>query len=89
MSVYPPYWIMNGWTNLYETWYVYQSTCVYPNSVIQKSLPSLIPTVQPLIFLRQNLNIAWKPVPIFIKLGMHIMSHEATSTAYFIYLLDH
>jgi hypothetical protein len=25
LSVYPPYQLLNAWTNLYETWYVYQS----------------------------------------------------------------
>jgi hypothetical protein len=39
-------------------------------------------TLQTLKFLWQNLNIAWTLVPIYMKLGLFIMPHEAVSTAY-------
>jgi hypothetical protein len=29
--------------------------------------------------MRQNLNIARMPLPVFVKLGMHIKPHEAIS----------
>jgi hypothetical protein len=33
----------------------------------------VMPTLEPFIFLRQNLNITWTPVPIFMKLGIYIL----------------
>jgi hypothetical protein len=41
VSVYPSYQLLNGWTNLYETWYVYHGTWVHLNGVLHKSLPSV------------------------------------------------
>jgi hypothetical protein len=80
---------LNSWKNLCETWYVYHGTWAHLNGVIKISLPS-VPTLQPLKFLRQNINIAWAPIPIFMKLGTYeyIMPREAISTAYFINPLD-
>jgi hypothetical protein len=46
--------------------------------------PSVIPALQTLRFLGQNLNIAWTPVLIFMKLGTYIMPPESISTAHFI-----
>jgi hypothetical protein len=57
------------------------SQCTESNSVLLKFLPSVIPTLLLLKLLRQNLNIAWTPLPLFIKLGIHIVPYEAISTA--------
>jgi hypothetical protein len=57
--VYPPLLISNAWTNLHESWYVYHATWSHLNGIHHTSLPSVIPTLQPVKFLRQNLNIAW------------------------------
>jgi hypothetical protein len=69
------------WNLLYISWHL-----SHLNVVLHKSLPSVIPTLRPLKFLRQNLNIAWTPVPIFVKLGIlvrvYVIPHEAISTAY-------
>jgi hypothetical protein len=42
MSVYslPPE-LLNAWTDLYETWYVYRGTWAHLNSILHKSLPSV------------------------------------------------
>jgi hypothetical protein len=76
---------MTGQTNIYETWFVYHGTWDNFNGLIHKSLPSVIPVLQPIKFLRQNLNITWTPLAVFIELGTYIMPHEAISTAYLIY----
>jgi hypothetical protein len=68
--------------------YVYQGTWDHHNGIIHKSLTSVIPILQPLKFLRKNLNIAWMLVPIFMRLGMYMMSHEAMSKVYFIHPFD-
>jgi hypothetical protein len=81
LHVYP-YQLLNAWTNIYETWYVYHGTWANLNGVIHKSLPIVILWLQHLEFLRQNLNIAWMPVVIFMKLGLWIMPPEAFSTVY-------
>jgi hypothetical protein len=67
-----PALLLNGWTNIHGTWYEYQGIWTNPNSVIHKSFPSIIPTLHPLIFLRQNLHIAWTPVPVLMKRGVYI-----------------
>jgi hypothetical protein len=41
LSLYPPYQILNAWTNLYETWYVYHGTWAHFNGVLHKSLQSV------------------------------------------------
>jgi hypothetical protein len=43
--VYPPYQILNAWTNFYETWYVYHGTSAHLNGVIRKYLPSIFVSV--------------------------------------------
>jgi hypothetical protein len=53
-------------------------------SVLHNSFPSVIPTLQPFKLLRQNLNIAWTPVPAFTKLRKNFMLHKSISTAYII-----
>jgi hypothetical protein len=63
------------------TWYVYHNTWVHLNGVIHKSHPSVIPTLQPLKFLKQTSNIGLTPLPILMKLGTYIMPHEAISMA--------
>jgi hypothetical protein len=40
VCVSPTYHLLNAWTNLYETWYVYHGTWVYLSGVLHKSLPS-------------------------------------------------
>jgi hypothetical protein len=42
-------------------WYIYHATWVHFKRLLHKSLQSLIPTLQPFKFLRQNFNIAWTP----------------------------
>jgi hypothetical protein len=49
---------------------VYLSTRGHLNSAFPKFLPSVIPTLQPLKFLRRNLNSAWTHVSVFMKLHM-------------------
>jgi hypothetical protein len=34
-----PYQLLNAWTSLYETWYVYRGTWAHLNGVLYKSLP--------------------------------------------------
>jgi hypothetical protein len=68
--------------------YVYQGTWARLKGVIYKSIPLVIPTLQSLRFSRQNLNIAWTPIPIFMKLGTFIMQYQEISKAYVINLLD-
>jgi hypothetical protein len=81
------YWLMclhrdskwhsvTGHLNWHANWHCVNGpyVCV---CAIKTSLPSVIPTLQPHKFLRQNLNIAWMPVPIFMKLGTYIMPCEA------------
>jgi hypothetical protein len=41
VSVYPPYQLLNAWTNISETWYVYHGTWAHLNGVLHKSLPSV------------------------------------------------
>jgi hypothetical protein len=63
---------LNAWSNHYEIWCVYHGTWAHLNGVIHRSFPSVISILQFLKFLRKNLNIAWTPVPIFMKLCMYI-----------------
>jgi hypothetical protein len=37
----PPYKLLNAWTNLYETWYVYYGTWTHLNCILHKSFPSV------------------------------------------------
>jgi hypothetical protein len=67
-----PFYLFYGWTNFYETWYAYHGVWAYLNGAIHKSLPPLIPTLRFCKLLRQNLNVAWTPVLIFMKLGKYI-----------------
>jgi hypothetical protein len=60
------------WNLVCISWYLCKSQRHF-----HKCLPLVISTLQPLKFLRQNLSIAWTPVPTFRKLGMYIMPHEA------------
>jgi hypothetical protein len=41
LFVCPPYKRLNGWTNLYETWYVYHGTWAHLNGILHKSIPSV------------------------------------------------
>jgi hypothetical protein len=41
VSLHYPYRLLNVWTNLYETMYVYHGTRAHLSSVIDKSLPSV------------------------------------------------
>jgi hypothetical protein len=46
VSVYPPpHELLNGWTNLYETWYIYHGTWAHFNGMFRKSLPSVCVSV--------------------------------------------
>jgi hypothetical protein len=45
VSVYPHYWLLKAWTNLYETWYVYHGSWAHLNGLIKKSLPSVFVSV--------------------------------------------
>lgn len=55
-------------------WYV---TWTNFNYALKKSFSVVIPTLQPLKFLKQNVNIAWTPVQIFMKLmSCHMKPHK-------------
>jgi hypothetical protein len=57
VCVYPPYKLLNGWTTLYETWYVYHGTWAHINGVVHKSLPSVcVPIGYPPPVARQRLG---------------------------------
>jgi hypothetical protein len=47
------YILLNVWTNLYETWYVYHGTWAHLNGVFHKFLPSVCQYVYPFIVARQ------------------------------------
>jgi hypothetical protein len=49
------------------------------DSTLNKSLPSVLPTLQPLELLTLSLYTALMPAAIFMKLGMYVMTHEAIS----------
>jgi hypothetical protein len=50
VCVSTPHQLSNAWTDLYVTWYAYNGTWAHLNGVTHKSLPSVIPTLQPLKF---------------------------------------
>jgi hypothetical protein len=37
----PPNELLNAWTNLYETWYIYHGTWIHLNGGLHKSVPSV------------------------------------------------
>jgi hypothetical protein len=41
VCVYPPYQILNAWTNIYETWNVYHCTWTHLTVELHKSLPTI------------------------------------------------
>jgi hypothetical protein len=41
MFVYPSYWLLNAWTNLYETWCIHHGSWTHQKGVLHKSLPSV------------------------------------------------
>jgi hypothetical protein len=47
------YKLLNAWTNIYETWYVYHENCTHLNGVFHKSFPSVCVSVflSPLLLL--------------------------------------
>jgi hypothetical protein len=45
VSLNPTYLHLNVWTNLYETWYVYNGHWAHLNGVLHKSLPSVCITL--------------------------------------------
>jgi hypothetical protein len=45
LSVYSPYQFLNAWTNLYETWYVYDGTWAQLNGILHKFFPSVCVSV--------------------------------------------
>jgi hypothetical protein len=68
LCAYPPQQLLNTWTNLYDTWCIHHGTCAHLNGLLCKSFPSVILTLQPLP--KQNVHIAWTPIPILMKLGI-------------------
>jgi hypothetical protein len=85
----PPISFWMAWPILMNhTYHVYKGAWAHLNGVRHKFLPSVIPTLQPLKFVWQNLNFAWTPVPIFMKLGVYILPRDAISTAYLLNSLD-
>jgi hypothetical protein len=46
----------NGWTSLYETWYVYRGNWAHLNGVLHKTLPSVCVYVYAPIIARQRLG---------------------------------
>jgi hypothetical protein len=56
VSAYPSHKLLNGGTNLYETWYVCYGTWAHLNGVCLKSLPSVSVSVCILIVARQRLS---------------------------------
>jgi hypothetical protein len=65
--------------SLWNLVYVYHDTWEHLNEVLQKSLPTVILSFELLWVLRHNFNVAWTPLPIFVKLVMYITLHEAIS----------
>jgi hypothetical protein len=63
---------------------VYYATWAHFNGPLHNFLPSVVPTLQPLKLLKQNLNIAWTAAPIFTKLSKNILPHQGISTAYIV-----
>jgi hypothetical protein len=49
---------MNAYTNLREIWIEYYTTRTGLNGALHKYVPSVIPVLQPVTFLRHNLDIA-------------------------------
>jgi hypothetical protein len=41
VCVCPPYQLLNGWTSLYETWYVYHGAWTHLSGVLHKSFLSI------------------------------------------------
>jgi hypothetical protein len=76
----PPYQLLNAWTNLYETRYVYHGNWAHFNGVLRKSLPSVSVSVcVSLLSLLGKGSV--KYIPHFIarqRLGKHVPA--ATNT---------
>jgi hypothetical protein len=51
VSVYPPYQLLNGWINLYETWYVYHDTWAHSKAYIINPSQSVYLYVYPVSLL--------------------------------------
>jgi hypothetical protein len=82
VSVYPPYKLLNAWTNLYEIWNVrlYHDTWAHLSGVLHKSLPSVCVSVCVSLLLLQGSGSV-KCIPPYDarkRLGKHVPA--ATNT---------
>jgi hypothetical protein len=81
VSVYPlPHQLLNAWTNLCETWYVYHCTWAHLKGLLHKSVPSVcVPVCVSLLSLLDNCSVKFIP-PFFASqlLGRHVPA--ATNT---------
>jgi hypothetical protein len=70
--------------------HIYHGTWAHLKSRIHKSILSVTPNLKHLNFLRQNIHIAWTPVPVFMQLDMYqyIMPHKFISKMQFINPFD-
>jgi hypothetical protein len=75
------YQLLNVWTNLYETWYLYNDNWAHLNGVLHKSLPSVCVSVcVSLVSLQGNGSV--KFIPPFSarqRLGKHVPAAKNTS----------
>jgi hypothetical protein len=72
LYVYLPMTTFACLTSHCETLYLHHGTWARLSSIIYNSLQSIISPLKPPKFLRQNLNIDWMDVPVFMKLDMYI-----------------
>jgi hypothetical protein len=78
------YLFVNDQNRCYGTCYVYEGTRAHISGIVLKSLPSIMPALQPFLFLGKSLNIAPMPIQFFMRLCMYIMPHYAFSVEYFV-----
>jgi hypothetical protein len=74
MTLNPPYQLLNAWTNLYETSYVYKDIWAHLNDVLHKSLPSVCVSVCVSVLSLLGKGSV-KCIPLFVagqRLGNHV-----------------
>jgi hypothetical protein len=62
--------------------FVYHATAGHFSGIYPRSLPLVMQTLQPFRFLKESLNIAWTPVPIFMILAKYVMPPERLSVTH-------
>jgi hypothetical protein len=87
VSVYPTYQLLNAWTNLYETCYVYHGTWAHLNDILHKSLPSVC--VSSLSLLGNGSVYMFPLQPIHASFSMRFVSYERKVDNWFSQLLNY